>query len=532
MGYISELAKRGKQIAATIDRSPSWREAFGITTDKERGAREANSYAASATTNASQVRLLQALRSMAPGGWSDDRWEQSRHFVGIQYGCIHRSGEQLMQAEFNLYQKDPNHPDGKRPVMPDEPAHGNRIVRPYQLIELLEQPNPDDSFGELMYRWNQQLDLTGTALTWMVPNKLGIPYELYSIPTAIAIPQAVTDPQYPHGFYRIQPVYPYGPFSSYPTPNSSVGAPIPAQWMLQIRYAHPILRYEGYSPQTAMRLHLDELEMMDRSRHSAMRRGIHPSAVLNMDGVEGMQPLPEPEILRIKADFEETQMGPENYARLFVAAPGTKLEEWGTRPVDMDYPAGWDQLLMFVTGAGFGTPKPIVGMLSDVNYATLYATMKQFHLLTLQPKCNRIAAKITRQLAPFFGENLILEIRVQPIHDHEVVKAKVDTLISAGAVTKNEVRKEFDMPVTKELWGEEIAGTVAAESGEMSNALLKSKDVPALIDPETNEVVSDRTAQGEVGEVERSRPKPGNLGRGSLGPRKTFEVLLNGNGRR
>ncbi len=533
MGFIAQLAGSSKQLSEAVERGrASWREFAGMATDKERGSQvrsqAANSYGRSAATQAAQMRLLQALRSGAPGGWSDDRFEQSKHFVCIQYACIHRSGEQLMQAEFALYQKDPNHPDGKRPVLQDEPAHNGRFVRPYQLIELLEKPNPDDSFGDLMYRWNQQLDLTGTALTWMVPNQLGTPYELYCIATAVAIPQPVVNPEYPHGFYRIQPVYHYGPFSRYPTPNSAVGAPIPAQWMLKFQYPHPFLRYEGYSPQTAMRLHLDEIEMIDRSRHYAMRRGIHPSAVLNMEDVEGIQPLPYEEILRIKADFEETQMGPENFGQLFVAAPGSKLEEWGTRPLDMDYQSGWDQLVMFAMGAGFGTPKPIVGMLNDVNYATLFATLKQFHLLTLQPKCNRIAAKLTRHLAPFFGDDLILEIRVEPIHDHEIIKAKVESLVSAGAITKNEVRKEFDMPVTTEAWGEEMAGTISAAGG-VSNAIQKSKKVPAMIDPKTGGVVSDRANIEKPSELEEGKPKPGPLGRGSLGPRKHLNgVLRNG----
>ena len=535
MGFISEFAQQGTKATTAFpgsrDGTRLWREVFGVT-DKETGSPQpapvpGGSYGRSSISSDNAVkRLIQAMRSMAPGGWSDDRFEQSRHFVGIQYICLHRTGMQLMQAEFQLFEEDDQHPDGKRPVTPDDPPQGNRIVRPYQLIDLLKKPNAQDSFGDLMYRWNQQMGLTGMALTWMVPNELGYPFELYPIPTAIAIPQPVINPEYPHGFYRIQPVYPYGPFSSYPTPNSAVGAPIPAQWMMRFLYPHPFLRYDGYSPQTALRLHLDEVEMIDRSRHSSMRRGIHPSAVLNMDGMDGAQPLPEPEILRIKSDFEETQMGPENFGQLFVAAPGSKLEEWGTRPIDMDYQAGWDQLVSFAM-SGFGTTKAAAGMLDEVSYAALFASMKQQHLMTLQPLCDMFATKLTRHLGQFFGDKLIVEIRCARVDDPEVKKAKVETLIEAGAITKNEVRKEMDLTLTSEPWGEEIAGTISAE-GQVSNALLKSKDTPALIDPDTGGVVSDRSVeskpekenQEEPDEMIRDRPRPGPLGRGALGPRK------------
>lgn len=544
MGFLTDFVQsKATRFPGAGDGSRLWQQVFG--TDKEtstappppvEGGSWGRGILSTSQDNAIK-RLLVALRSQAPGGWSDDRWEQSRHFVGIQYICLHRSGMQLMQAEFQLFEEDDQHPDGKRPVTPEDPPQGNRLVRPYQLIDLLKKPNHQDSFGDLMYRWNQQLGLTGMALTWMVPNQLGTPFELYCIPTALAIPQPVVNPDFPHGYYRIQPVYPYGPFSSYPTPNSAVGAAVPAQWMMRFMYPHPYLRYDGYSPQTALRLHLDEVEMIDRARHSSMRRGIHPSAVLNMDGMDGAQPLPEPEILRIKADFEETQMGPDNFGQLMVAAPGSKLEEWGTRPIDMEYQQGWEQLVSFAM-AGFGTTKAAAGMLDEVSYAALFASMKQNHLMTLQPLCSMFAAKITRYVAPFFGDRLILEIRCARVDDPEVKKAKVETLIEAGAITKNEVRKEMDLPLTEEPWGEEIAGTLASEAGAVSNALLKSKKVPPLVDPESNEVVADRagsddTNDGEDKKTNRERPRPGPLGRGSLGPRKslyqqTRKVMTNG----
>ncbi len=133
------------------------------------------------------------------------------------------------------------------------------------LYNLLEKPNLSQTFSDLVESCIVQLDWTGTSLIWMIPNKLGIPMELHPIPTAIAIPQPAINPDYPDGYYRIQPLYPYDPFTLHYTPAIYVGAPIPAQWMLRIKYSHPLLRYDGYSPQTAMRLHLDELDQIKRS---------------------------------------------------------------------------------------------------------------------------------------------------------------------------------------------------------------------------------------------------------------------------
>lgn len=369
---------------------------------------------------------------------------------------MHRLGEMISQSEFQVYVKDDTHDGGKRPVKKNESG--------WDLIKLLEEPNHQDSFGDLLAKINQQMDLTGTSLTWMLPNRLGTPMELYEIPTAIAIPQPTINPEFPQGFYRIQPLYPYGPFSSYPTPSTAVGAPVPAQWVLKIKYPHPLLHYDGYSPLTAMRLHLDEIEQMDRSRWYNMKRGISPSAVLQFTA-ENAHPLPEEEIERIRTEMENTFQGPENHGQFYVATPGAQLEPWGNKPIEMDYQSGWDQLVSFVLGAGFGITKPAAGMIEDASYSTLFATLKQLHLLTLGPKVNRIAAKFTRQLAKFFGDDLIVEIKCQKIDDHEVLNSKLASLAGNMAITNNELRAALGWPIVKEEWGKERVGTPPQQPG-------------------------------------------------------------------
>lgn len=536
MGFISDMVSSKTNFPGQGRERSLWNQTFG--TDKETSATQPkkpkgsnNSWGNSLSTNAALIRLIEAFRSMAPGGWSDDRWEQTKHFVGIQYVCIHRSGEQLMQAEFQVFKKDPVHPDGKRPVKESDPPEEGRPVRPYDLVKLLERPNNDDTFGDLMYSWNQQMDLTGKALTWMLPNLFQVPIELYSIPTAIAIPQPVVNPDYPSGYYRIQPVYPYGPFSSYPTPNSAVGAAIPREWMLEFKYIHPFLRYDGYSPLTAMRLHLDEVEAMDRSRWYAMKREFQPSAVLNFSETESTLPLPDAEIERIRADFEIEHQGQENRGRLLVSTPGAELEPWGTSPREMDYVTSWDQLASFAM-AGFGITKPAAGMIEDSSYASLFATLKQLHLLTLTPKCQRIAAKLTRHVAPFFGDDLVVEIRCPRIDDHDVKNTKLELLSKNKAITKNELRKELDMPITEEPWGEDMAGDPSpaekeqqqqAQQQQSQQMEQQGKLEQARVSKMGNK--PEGKSEEPVAPEEEERPTTGNLGKESLGPRKSYKGL-------
>ncbi len=537
MGFISDLRDKGisldsgigiprrEQFPGRNESIATWRELFGnVSQVKEEAYKQppvrGGSYGRSVLSGgASYKRLLEAMRSGAPGGWSDDRYEQTRHWEGVAYIAGHRTGELLSQAEFKVYERDDNHQDGKRPVRKGHPGYG--------LVRLLESPNEQDSFGDLIYRWWQQMTLTGKALTWMVPNRLGTVKELYSIPTAMAIPQPAINPDFPQGYYRIQPIYPYGPFSSYPTPATAVGAPIPAQWMMDVKYPHPLLRYDGWSPLTALRLEMDEFAMIGRSRHYKMRRSFNPSAVLQMEEAEGSQPLPEQEIERIKAEFEGSHQGPENHGNLYVTYPGSKLEEFGSHPTDMDYPSGWDQLSSFLL-AGLGTTRPAAGIVEDSSYSTLFATLKQLYWLTLDPACNRFAAALTRKVAPFFGDDLIVEIKCRKLDDQDQLIAKWNYLMQAKCVSKNEVRHKFELPATKEEWGEEMAGVEPQPMGPPGmgaapmmppfGAPPPQAGAPVPLQPPGGAPLPPDQMQ-EPTEIHASRQDPGNLSQGALGPR-------------
>ncbi len=192
--------------------------------------------------------------------------------------------------------------------------------------------------------------------------------------------------------------------------------------------------------------------------------------------------------------------------------------------------------------AGLGISKEAAGMIGSTAYAQLYAAIKQLHLLTLVPKCNRIAAKLTRRLAPFFGDDLIIEIRPPRIDDHEVTNTKVTTAIAARCITKNEVRKHLDMPLTQEAWGNEIAGEQEIVDGAPAGKMSGVPDAKEGREAKEDEAEDGRTtrvtnevngtplngrkkpeARTEDSDVAKSRPTPGQLGRGAIGSRKMLD---------
>jgi Phage portal protein len=536
-----------KAFPGQRDGAALWRESFGTIKERppthSRPNVDGGSYGRSTISQHAAVkRLVQALASMAPGGWSDDRFQQTKSYVGMIYAIIFRLNAHISRAEVGVFRRDGSVAEGKRAVTEDDPLG-------WELLQRLEKPNEIDCFGDYLCDSNMQLNLTGSAITWKVPSDAvgpsgrAIPARLYPIKTATAIPQPTVNPDFPDGFYRIQPVYPYGPFSSYPTPSSAVGAPIDARQTFAVRYKHPLLRYDGYSPLTGLNTWIDEFNMIDQSRLYSMKGGINPNAVLKLlaNDAGSNAPIPEPELERIMAEFEQTVAGITNMGKLLVPPPGAELEPWGHTPDKMVYESGWDQMSGAILGA-MGLTKAAAGMDTDSSYSTLYASLKQLYWTTLEPTCEMFARTMTRHLAPDFGDDLIIEIRCKPLDDHEINFGKFDKATSGKCGTKNEGRMLLGWPPVQEEWGNDLLGDPSpyekeqAEKQQQQAAMQPGAPgaAPQAIKDQGSEE-PEETKQGppqppplkgeERDPLEKTRPDAGSLSEGSLGPRMKAMML-------
>lgn len=117
-------------------------------------------------------------------------------------------------------------------------VRGTYNARSYmeQIQNLLERPSCEHKLYDLVYRVAFQKKATGTAIIWAVPNLLGKPMELYSVPTALAIPQPAFPPDFPYGYYRILPQF--GEWNSPPS-MKGIGIAIPARWMIKVDGPEP-----------------------------------------------------------------------------------------------------------------------------------------------------------------------------------------------------------------------------------------------------------------------------------------------------
>ena len=398
------------------------------------------------STVANYEYLLGALRSKAPGQWSQNLLELANHFTTAAFLAINTLANQTSASTHKVFE---------RTIETNE----SDIELPWTdlICRILDNPNDDDHWSDFAYQISQQLSLTGLALIWK-PTYYSdqIPEELYVLPSSSCLPWPPS-PIYPHGSYLVQPYYPYGPFSTIPSYQSAAGARIPAEQVIRIKNPHPILRYDGYAVLTAIRRQMDTVDAIDIARWNTQQKGVDTSLVVNFDP-KVYNPNNQPDLNRLRVQMEAMYSGPTNAGRFLLTPIGTSMSKLSNSPNEMAWESGWDQLVKFVMAA-YGCPAPIAGLSDASTYATLYASLKQFNLISLDPHLQRIQNKLNNSyVQPYFGSDLYLKLGSQKITDEDMDIKKFQLGLQGKSIKRNELRKFLELPADKTSVGDEYIG--------------------------------------------------------------------------
>lgn len=408
--------------------------------------------------------LLGALRSKAPGQWSQNLLELANHFTSAAFLAINTLANQTAACTKKVFERtlDPVEADIELPW--SDPV-----------CRMLDEPNDEDYWSDFMYQISQQLSLTGLALIWKPTYTSGeIPKELYVLPSSSCLPMPPS-PIYPNGSYLVQPYYPYGPFSTVPSYQSAAGARIPAEQVIRIKNPHPILRYDGYAVLTAIRRQVDTVDAIDFARWSTQQQGVDTSLVLQFDP-EVYQIDNQPDLNRLRVQFESMYSGPRNASRFLPLPVGTTATKLQNSPSEMAWQEGWRQLLDF-TLAAYGTPAPIAGLSDASTYATLYASLRQFNLISLNPHLLKVQNKLNSGLVhQYFGHDLYLKLDSQAINDEDMKLKWYGLGTACKAVKKNELRAAMGLPKEDGPEGEAWCGMDAIEEDQSGDGTPPASD--------------------------------------------------------
>jgi hypothetical protein len=439
--------------------------------------------------------LLTALRSKAPGQWSQNVFELSRHFTSATFLALNTLATHASDSTFSVVERvdDPDAPNGEVELPWYDPVH-----------QFFENPNPNDTFSDLMYQAMQQKGLTGMAMAWTPPAETDDePAEMYVLPTANCWPLPAS-PDFPHGAYRVLP-YPFGLLSA-PIGQIAAGAIIPAEQVTRIKNHHPYLRYDGYAILTAISQQVDTLEAIDVSRNTTMQQGCEQTLALEAVAGQIADDPSEEDVKRLRKQFELLYAGPKNSGKLLLPPRGWKVSQVSTVPRDMAWQEGWSQILDFVL-AGFGVPKAVAGLQEAVSYATLYSSLRAFCLFSLGPNVRQVNRGWNKHIVhPAWGRRLMLKIAPPEFVDETLEETKLANDLKCGAILYREYRKRRGYDAIDEPWvndrayatfnpaGEQPAGPDGGEGGKDAGP---ESGAPMLNDPHVDNARPTKSVRAE-----------------------------------
>src|SRR5262245_29797277 len=131
-----------------------------------------------------------------PGAWTADRKAQVEHFRLWVYVAVDAiasaTAEQTPRVGFVSERKPPGS-DSKRWLPADRRAKALSTFQPHEEIELapsdhrlaqlFDRPNPHDTAWSFLYRTSMFLRLTGNFYWWVIRDGLGLPVQLYVLPS-------------------------------------------------------------------------------------------------------------------------------------------------------------------------------------------------------------------------------------------------------------------------------------------------------------------------------------------------------------
>lgn len=164
--------------------------------------------------------------------------------------------------------------------------------------------------------------------------------------------------------------------------------------------------------------------------------GAMPGAVLKVKGE-----LSPKDKKRLKQAFDQQYAGQGKRYKTFVASGGLDIEQFNVSQKDMEFMEqrkfSRDEIL-----AIFQVPKPIIGILEDVNRASAEAAMFVFTMQTIEPKMKSLVDTLNAFYLPMFknSQNLRFEFTSPVPRDKKTVIEEYKAAIAGGWMTPNEVR--------------------------------------------------------------------------------------------
>jgi len=315
---------------------------------------------------------------------------------------------------------------------------GDQILEEHPLIDLLNRPNPLQSYSEFFNSLYGYILLSGNAYILRVGSEMGTPQELHQLrPDRIEIKG---------GSSAIPEKYKY-----------MINGRVKAEYLVDqengfselkhIKLWNPLDDYYGLSPLSAAAVEVDQFNMSSKHNVNLLQNGARPSGAVIFkpkDDAGFNVNLTETQRQQLLTDLNNRFQGTANAGRPLLPEGDFDRRETGLSPKDMGF-LNLKHMSATDIAMCFGVPSQLVGVPDAQTYANVAEARLALYEEAIIPHLRKIASDLNEWLVPMFGENLSLDFDIDSIpalsERRKKIYENVTSAVREGIMTRNEARK-------------------------------------------------------------------------------------------
>lgn len=323
---------------------------------------------------------------------------------------------------------------------------GDEPIEYHPVMDLLNRPNPLQSYTEFFNSLFGYLLLSGNAYTLRVGADGQAPSELHLLRPDRIIIKGGNNPIPDKYQYiingRIQAEY-------------EVDQETGFSEVKQTKLWNPLDDFYGLSPLSAGALEIDQHNMAARHNVNLLNNGARPSGAVIFkpkDDQGFAVNLTESQRQQLLTDLNQRFGGTSNAGRPMLLEGDFDWKEMGLSPKDMDF-HNLKHMATTDIALCFGVPSQLVGVPDAQTYANVSEARLALYEETIIPYLRKIESDLNEWLMPMFGEDLNFEYDIDSIpalsERRKKIYENVTMAVREGIITRNEARQRLGLPALK-----------------------------------------------------------------------------------
>ena len=295
-------------------------------------------------------------------------------------------------------------------------------VTDHAFLDLMEQVNPYQNRRDLMEMTTMNLDLTGEAYWFLLPDNLGVPKDIYVIPS-----------QY------MNPVFGKtldSAIEAYEYESGSTRALIKPEAIIYFTYPNPNNSFTGFSTIRGIAETIYIQNQMDAFEAALFENRARVGGVITQHEFVN-----EADRKRMQEQFSQKHAGSKQAGKIMWLPKGLDYQKDTMTPEEISFVEG-RRWTMEMTCLALDIP-PGALMSKDVNRANAETADYRHAKNGVLPRCCRIEEKINERLTPRYDERLFCAFDNPVPEDKAFIAQERRENVRDGILSRDEARQEI-----------------------------------------------------------------------------------------